>query len=233
MEKQDLTEHESVALLKYLEQFISQNKSNLFDTVIENRTKHITVVLEDIYQSQNASAVLRSCDCFGIQDIHIIENRYTYSINPDVALGSSKWLHLKKYNQEENNTLSCYHQLKDQGYRIVATTPHKNDTMLDKLELDSKMALVFGTELEGLSEHAIKHADEFVKIPMYGFTESFNISVSAAITLFHLTEKLRKSDIDWKLNENDRIETRLNWVRSVIKRPEIYEREFFRKYKRD
>ena len=233
MAKQDISERESAALLAYLEQFISQNKSELFDDVIENRTRHITIVLEDIYQSQNASAVLRSCDCFGIQDVHIIENRYTYSINPDVALGSSKWLNLIKHNHNGNNTLSCYEQLRSQGYKIVATTPHRNDTMLDELDLNNKVALVFGTELEGLSESAIKHADEYVKIPMYGFTESFNISVSAAVVLYHLTEKLRVSEIPWKLNGHDRVKTRLGWVKSVIKRPEIYEREFFKKFEKD
>lgn len=232
MERQDLGNREKTELLAYMEQFITDNKSKLFDSIIGNRTRHITVVLEDIYQSHNASAVLRSCDCFGVQDVHIIENRYSYSINPDVALGSSKWLNLIKYNQKDNNTISCYERLRQQGYRIVATTPHRNDTMLDELDLGSKVALVFGTELEGLSDDAIRHADEYLKIPMYGFTESFNISVSAAITLFHLTEKLRASNIDWKLSEEDRIATRLSWVRSVIKRPEIHEKEFFRNCKK-
>jgi len=213
-----------------MEGFISENKSGLFDEIIPNRTRHITMVLEDIYQSQNASAVLRTCDCFGIQDIHIIENRNKYEINPDVALGSTKWLKINKYNQEENNTVKCFNELREQGYRIVATTPHKDDTMLDDLELHDKVALVFGTELEGLSDVAIENADENVKIPMYGFTESFNISVSAAIILHHLTEKLRDSEINWRLSSEEMINIRLDWVRSVLKRPEIYESDFLNKY---
>ena len=217
-------------LIEYMEGFISDNKSSLFDEIIQYRTKHITVVLEDIYQSQNASAVLRSCDCFGIQDVHIIENKNKYEINPDVALGSSKWLTLKKYKQEENNTLNCYDELREKGYRIVATTPHKDDTLLDELNLDDKFALVYGTELEGLSKQAIDNADEYVKIPMFGFTESFNISVSAAISLHHLTTKLRASNIDWKLSSEEMLDTRLNWIRSVLKRPEIYENEFLKKH---
>ena len=189
--------------LKYLESFITENKRTLFDKIITQRTKHITVALEDIYQSQNASAVLRTCVCFGIQDVHIIENKNTYSVNPDVALGATKWLNLKKYNQGENNTLACYHALREKGYRILATTPHKDDALLDELSLDTKVALVFGTELEGLSDVAIENADAYVKIPMYGFTESLNISVSAAITLHHLTEKLRNSKLDWQLKEEE------------------------------
>ncbi len=217
-------------MLAYMEGFITDNKSALFDSIITQRTKHITVALEDIYQSQNASAVLRTCDCFGIQDVHIIENRYTYSINPDVALGASKWLNLVKYNRGENNTLQCYQSLREKGYTIVATTPHKDDLLLDELPLDKKIALVLGTELEGLSETAIEYADTFVKIPMYGFTESFNISVSAAIMLHHLTEKLRASEIPWQLSEEEMINTRLGWVKSVIKRPEIFEKQFLRSH---
>jgi len=205
---------------------ITENKRSIFDRTISQRTRHLTVVMEDIYQSQNASAVLRTCDCFGVQDIHIIENKNTYSIDPDVALGASKWLNLIKYNTEENNTLQCYEELRKLGYRIVATTPHKDDVFLDQLELDKKTALVFGTELEGLSDVAIKNADAFVKIPMYGFTESYNISVSAAIALHHLTEKLRSSNIKWQLGEKEMIETRILWASSVVKYPERHEKAF-------
>lgn len=215
-------------LFEHLMAFVSDNKKTLFEEIIEYRTKHITVVLEDIFQPHNASAVLRTCDCFGIQNVHIIENKNAYKINPDVALGSSKWLNLYKYNQTENNTIATFNSLRQQGYRIVATTPHKNDCTLDELNLDSKIALVFGTELNGLSETAIKNADEFVKIPMYGFTESFNISVSAAIILHHLTEKLRKSSISWKLTNKEKTEIKLNWVKNVVKRSDLLEQEFLK-----
>jgi len=215
--------------LKYLESLITANKRSLFEQVISQRTKHLTVVLEDIYQSQNASAVLRTCDCFGVQDVHIIENRYNYSVNPDVALGSAKWLNLIKYSEEEDNTLSCYEALRKKGYRIVATTPHRDDIMLDELELVEKTALVFGTELEGLSDRAIANADAYVKIPMYGFTESFNISVSAAIALHHLSEKLRRSEINWQLSEEEMIDTRILWAMSVVKHSDKHEKAFRKK----
>ena len=215
--------------LKYLEGFITENKRMLFDQVIAYRTRHLTVALEDIYQSQNASAVVRTCDCFGIQDVHIIENKNEYSINPDVALGSTKWLNLVKYNSEEENTLACYSTLREKGYRIVATTPHKDEIMLDELDLDQKTALVFGTELEGLSQTAIDNADAWVKIPMYGFTESFNISVSAAICLHHLSEKLRNSEIAWQLQEEELTDIRISWATSVVKHAEKYEQEFLKR----
>ena len=208
-------------LLDYLLDFVSENKKKLFEKIIRYRTRYITVVLEDIFQPHNASAVLRTCDCFGIQDIHIIENDNQYEINPDVALGSSKWLNLIKYNNSDHNTLIAFENLRKQGYRIVATTPHKNACTLEELNIDSKIALVFGTELAGLSDIAIKNADEFVKIPMYGFTESFNISVSAAIILHYLTDKLRKSGKNRKLKKDEIIEIKLDWARSVVKRFEF------------
>jgi tRNA (guanosine-2'-O-)-methyltransferase len=143
-------------------------------------------------------------------------------------MGSSKWLNLHKYNSNENNTIDTFNSLRKKGYRIVATTPHENDFLLEDLNLDSKIALVFGTELEGLSDTVIQNADEFVQIPMYGFTESFNISVSAAIILHYLTEKLKKSNIKWELSENEKTDIKLYWVRNVVKRSELLEKEFLK-----
>lgn len=123
-----------------------------------------------------------------------------YIINNEIDMGASKWLNLYKYNKSEKNTLNCIQSLRNKGYKIIATIPHKNDALLNDLDLTKKTALLFGTELNGLSDDAIENADGFVKIPMYGFTESLNISVSAAICLFHLTEKLKRSDIQWQLD---------------------------------
>ncbi len=218
-------------LIDYLSGFVTENRLEKFNTVIKSRTKHITIVLEDIYQPHNASAVLRSCDCTGIQDIHIIENGNTYQVNPDVALGSSKWVSLFKYNSTENNTLSCIQHLKKQGYRIVATTPHKNDCLLDDLPLEQKTALFFGTELDGISADVLEHADGFVNIPMQGFTESYNISVSAAICLYTLTQRLRKLDINWQLNDEEVTDIKLQWLKNTIRDAALIEKEFQKKFK--
>jgi tRNA (guanosine-2'-O-)-methyltransferase len=219
----------SKELIDYLSNFISDNRRSKFEEVIKWRTRHITVVLEDIYQPHNASAVLRSCDCFGIQDIHVIENKNKYNINPDVALGSPKWLNLIKYNQAENNTLECIKALKSKGYRIIATTPHERDCNIEDLPVDGKLALVFGTELEGISNTIREMADEYVKIPMYGFTESFNISVSAAICLHTSVMKLHASNMDWRLTEEERNEVLLGWLRNSINRSALLEKEFYSK----
>jgi tRNA (guanosine-2'-O-)-methyltransferase len=210
-----------------LEQFyehISDNKKQKFDEYVQNRTRHITVVLENIFQPHNASAVLRSCDCFGIQDMHIIENYNKYTPNREIDMGSSKWLNTIKYNKQENNTIECIQALKDKGYKIVATTPHTNDCLIEDLPIDQPTALLFGTELGGLTDEALEMADSYVRLPMYGFTESYNISVSVALALFSVTEKMRKDDsIDWKLSEDEMITIKLDWAKKVVKHSEKVE----------
>lgn len=219
------------SLTTYLSTFVTPSRLKLFEKILDQRTNYITVILEDIYQPQNASAVLRTCDCFGIQSVHVIENRNKFDVNREVALGASKWLNIEKYNKEKNNSLVAINELKNKGYRIVATTPHKNDQLLSKFDITiGKTALVFGSELPGISETILKEADEFLKIPMHGFTESFNISVSAAIILHYLTEKLREQPKElWKLSAKEKSEIKLHWLRNTIKRSELLEKEFMKK----
>ncbi len=216
-------------LFNYLSHCITPERLALFNRVIEHRTRYLTVVLEDIFQPQNASAVLRSCDCFGIQDVHIIENRNQFELDTEVSLGSSKWLSLHKYKQEKNNSLEAIKNLKKKGYRIVATTPHFNDKELPNFNIAAgKTAIVFGTELQGISEIIMNEADEFLKIPMFGFTESLNISVSAAVTMHYLTDKLRRSEMDWELTAEEKIETKIQWIRNTIKKSELIEKRFWK-----
>jgi len=214
--------------LDHLVSFVSENKQNKFTEVLNNRTRHLTVVLEDIYQPHNASAVLRSCDCFGIQDIHIIENRNKYNVNPKIVVGSNKWLDLKYHNEQKENTVACIKDLKAKGYTIVATTPHQDDVMLPELPIDKPIALMFGTEQEGLTDIALEYADVFMRIPMYGFTESYNISVSASLSLQSITDRLRDSDIEWQLTEDEKNEIKLDWAKKVVRNWKGYEKEFNR-----
>lgn len=215
-------------LIDYLCKHITSNRKETLERVIKERTKYITVVLEDLYQPHNASAVLRSCDCFGIQDVHIIENRNQYHVDPDIAMGSSKWLSLNQYSEKENNTKDALMNLKKNGYRIVATTPHSSDTELYDFDVTKgKAAFVFGTELTGISDIVKNEADEFVRIPMYGFTESFNISVSAALVLQHMAHEIRKNDVDWQLSLEEKRHVELQWLRSTVKSSQLIEKEFY------
>lgn len=216
-------------LLEYLSSVITPGRLELFNRIIENRTNYITVVLEDIFQPQNASAVLRTCDCFGIQNIHVIENRNQFQVDTEVSMGSSKWITLNSYHKRKNNSLQAIQKLKREGYRIVATSPHSTDIELPDFDISKgKTALVFGSELPGISDAITKEADEFLKIPMFGFTESFNISVSAAIILFHLTQKLHNSEaINWHLTEEEKVEIRIQWIKNSIKKSALVEKRFW------
>jgi tRNA (guanosine-2'-O-)-methyltransferase len=205
-------------LLEKFYEHISDNKKEKFDTIIQDRTRYITVVLENLFQPHNAAAVLRSCDCFGVQDVHVIENSNVYAPNKEIDMGSSKWLNVIRYNEKEENTIDCLTQLKNNGYQIVATTPHTEDCMIDELSLKKPVALLFGTEATGLTETALKEADAYVKLPMYGFTESYNISVSVALALFSVTERMRKdAAIQWSLSEEEQDAIRLEWAKKVVK----------------
>jgi len=205
------------ALIEHLKNFATPQRVETLIKALDSRTRYLTVVLEDIYQPQNASAVLRSADGFGIQDVHIIENNHEYVVNPMVEKGASSWLTLHSYNREGNNTLRTIKKLKAEGYRIVATTPHTDDVNLEDFDLtQGKTAVVFGTEVTGISDIVRAEADEFVKIPMYGFSESFNISVSAAIVMHHLRLKLEQSEIDWKLPQEEYNDLLLEWLSKSI-----------------
>lgn len=215
------------AYLDFLYQFITDERKQRFEEVLKYRTRHLTVVLEDIFQSHNASAVLRSCDLTGVQDVHIIENHYAFDINPDVVMGSTKWLDIHRYNELEFNTPATIEHLRSRGYQIVATCPHRDDFMPETLPLDKPIALFFGTEKTGLTDYVLDHADQYVRIPMVGFTESYNISVSAALLVYTLTRRLRQMpSLDWGLTEEEKDEVRLEWARRTLNRIRQYERRF-------
>ncbi|TDU39735.1 tRNA (guanosine-2'-O-)-methyltransferase [Gelidibacter sediminis] len=200
-------------LLQHLETYLTPERKLRFDTVLPNRTKHFTVATEDVYQLHNTSAVIRSCDVFGIQEVHIVEERNSKRIDREIAMGSQKWVDLQRYHSVSD----CIQSLKQNGYQIVATTPHENDHVLSDFDIAKKSCFFFGRETEGLSSEVLEAADSFLKIPMVGFTESLNISVSAAIILQDVTNKLRQSDINWQLSEHDQLEKRLDWISKTLK----------------
>lgn len=209
-------------LLEKIRPMIQDERWQRFNDVLNMRTRMITLVLEDIYQTQNASAVIRTCELMGIQDIHIVEKDNTYQLNPDIVVGANKWITMIKYNKpNENNLIQCYKNLKKKGYKILAMSPHKQDVSLSEFEVKEKTALLFGNEGIGLSEEAMNLADGFVKIPMAGFTESYNLSVSAAITLYQTTRNLRNTDLPWQLNPSEKETLLLDYALKTIRNPEM------------
>lgn len=204
--------HENRELLEYLESFLTEKRKDLFKKVISRRTNHFTVATQDVYQLHNTSAVIRSCDVFGIQNVHVVEEVNLKKIDREIAMGAQKWVDINRYTSTEN----CISTLRNRGYRIVATSPHRG-TMLQDMNILKPAALFFGRETEGLSEEVLEEADEFLQIPMEGFTESLNISVSAAIILQDLTARLRKSKIEWQLTEEEQILKRMDWAKKNLK----------------
>jgi len=212
-------------LIKYLSQFVTQRKRGRMQQVLQQRTRHLTVVLENIFQPHNASAVIRSCDCFGVQDLHIIEQKNTFRPNKDIALGANQWVSLHKYQSSK----ACIEHLKNNGYQIAALTLKPYSQPLHELDITQKTALCFGMEEHGLSDIMHQHADHFVFIPMHGFTQSFNISVSAAISLYSLTEKLRASTQNWQLNDHEQQTLSLEWLIRATPKGKLLVREYLKK----
>lgn len=217
-------------LFDHLSQFVSDHKKEFIEKVLLQRTRHVTVIVEDIFQSQNASAVIRTCECMGLQDVHIVENKSQYHFNTRVLKGADKWLDLIRHRlKDHNNTESCFKQLRDNGYTIYVADPSDDGISVHDIDPGTnKLALVFGNELRGVSPYALSHADAKIKIPMFGFTESLNISVSVAICLNSVMTKLRSNGNDIGLTTEEKEAIKLIWYKKIVKRSGIIEREFLR-----
>lgn len=213
---------ENQGLYNFLHQFLNDRRSRMIEEKVQYRTRYFTVLLEDIYQPKNISAVLRSAECLGVQDIHIIENKNRFEYNPYVTRGADKWLTVTRYNSEKNNSYNAVKQLKNKGYRIVATSPNIQGSSPDNFQIEKgKFAIALGTEWEGLSDIILNEADEHLKIPMVGYTESLNLSVSAAIIIYTLCHRLRNSGLPWQLNPTDCEEVKLQWAKAMVPRSKI------------
>lgn len=212
------------ALFKYLQTYLTERRKELFQQVLAQRTRHFTVATEDVYQLHNTSAVMRTCDVFGIQDLHVVEERLGKRVDKEIAMGAQKWVSLKRYN----SVTDCIKNLKDSGYQIIATTPHNSSTLLHQFDVSKKSAFFFGKESYGLSETVMEAADGFLKIPMYGFTESLNISVSAAIILQSVVSKLKQSATDWRLSEEEKFQIEMEWMKKTIKSSEEIIERYYR-----
>ena len=218
-------------LVLYMKEFLLEKRRNLFEAKIKERTRHITIVLENIFQGRNISASIRSADCFGIQDVHIIENDNMFNDDSEVSMGAEKWITTIRYNKKKYNSIEAIKNLKSEGYQIIATTPHNANCDLYNLDVtDKKIALFFGSEVKGCSNHVLNLADKRMKIPIYGFTESYNISVSVSLCLQHLTYQMRKSKIDWQIPVDQRDKVILQWLRNSIKAASDIEESFLNKY---
>ena len=207
----------------FLKQFVTKKRWDNFIRIVDNRTNFVTIILEDIYHENNISACLRSADCFGIQNVNIIEQKHSFKDNKEISMGASKWININKHKK----TSSAIKKLKKEGYKIVLTSPHNSEkTIFDDSLIKNKVAILFGSEVNGCSNDATKLADEFISIPMYGFTESYNISVAVSLTLQQLTNQIRKSKLNWQLCQNEKNKILEDWLKKSIKSSEMLEKQF-------
>lgn len=201
-------EHRS-NLISKLSDVINDDRIERLQEVLNQRTRYLTVVLDDIYQPQNSSAVIRTCECIGIQDLHIIEDRNAHKTSRDVVKGSSKWISL---NHHDKNRIDCIKKLRDNDYKIVAMTLSEDSIPLESLPINEKLALCFGCEETGLDKEIEESADYKVQIPINGFTQSYNISVSAGISLYYLYNKIKATEQSWQLNNAEKEELLIDWL---------------------
>jgi tRNA (guanosine-2'-O-)-methyltransferase len=218
------------ARIDRLKPFLSPERLARMEAVLAWRTRFLQVVLEDIYQPHNAAACLRSCDCFGVQEVHVIEKRNNFDPSENVALGAEKWLTLKRWKEQTANpnpTFACLEDFRQRGFRIVVTTLEPPSVPPPEVPLDRPLALVFGTEETGVSTTALEAADTRLHLPMYGFTQSFNISVSCALALQALTARIHGLPAArWELPEAEKQALLADWMfKSIRGARQILQRE--------
>jgi tRNA (guanosine-2'-O-)-methyltransferase len=207
---------ENAYVLEEFYKIITPNKVGLFEKIAPQRSRHLVVGLENIQQDHNASAIMRTMDCLGFQELHLIEKNNNYQFQRDIALGAARWLDVVQHQQEPEPVLDSIAHLRQKGYQIVATSPHINASTPQNIDLTQPIALFFGAEKHGISQELSANADAFLHIPMHGFTESFNLSVSAALVLSALRTRLEASSIDWLLSSTAQTELKISWCERIL-----------------
>lgn len=214
------TNHERV---EYLLTHLTPERAARMVAVAGARTRFLSLALEDIYQPHNASAVLRSADAFGVQDLHVVESRNKFDLSRHVARGANIWLDLHKYQNSEIALAA----LKAKGHRIVATSPAQGSSTPDTIGLHAPLTVFIGTEKYGLSKTVMEAADEFLHVPMRGFTESLNLSVCAALIMQRIVSRLDAERPDHTLSADERDLLLLQWLVNDVPYADVFMKRHF------
>lgn len=200
--------------LDYLTKFITDERREVLQRTVDSRTHYMRILTENMFHPQNASAIMRHCEAFGIQQIHTVEDRCKFDPSVNIVRGTQKWVDVEHHD----TTAEALATLKAEGYRIVATTPHRCSATPETFDVTKgKFALVFGTEHAGISDEVIAAADDFLMIPMCGMVESLNVSASAAILIYMLSERIRQTVDDWQLTEEQKLKLLTRWTMSSVR----------------
>ena len=208
----------------YMAGFLTGERIQTLRRTLAMRTRYMTILTENTFHPQNASALVRHCEAFGVQDLHTVETMCRFDPSVNIVRGTDKWIDIIRHDSTEEAIAS----LKASGYRIVATTPHRESCTPETFDVEKgRFCLVFGTEHAGVSPQIISAADEFLRIPMCGMVESLNVSASAAILIYMLSQRMRLSDVAWRLSEAECSEVMFRWVMSSVRDARrILERRF-------
>ena len=209
----------------YMESFLTDERREVLRRTLSSRTRYMTILTENTFHPQNASALVRHCEAFGVQELHTVETRCKFNPNVNIVRGTDKWVDITRHD----STADAIAALKGAGYRLVATTPHRESCTPETFDVErGPFCLVFGTEHAGVTDEIIEAADEYLRIPMCGMVESLNVSASAAILIYMLSQRMRLlPSIDWHLKEADEREMLFCWVMSSVRDAErILERQF-------
>ena len=200
--------------LDYLTKFITDERREVLQRTVDSRTHYMRILTENMFHPQNASAIMRHCEAFGIQQIHTVEDRCKFDPSVNIVRGTQKWVDVEHHD----TTAEALATLKAEGYRIVATTPHRCSATPETFDVTKgKFALVFGTEHAGISDEVIAAADDFLMIPMCGMVESLNVSASAAILIYMLSERIRQTVDGWQLTEEQKLKLLTRWTMSSVR----------------
>lgn len=214
-----LTPAQRMELLQYMDGFLTDERRERLNAVLDQRTTHFCIAMEDLFYERNSGAIIRTADGYGIQNIHVIEPKDSFKskVTNIISKGAEKWVNKTQHGDMHNGAKDCIAELRKQGYQIVATTPHKDGHTIHNFDISKKSAFFLGTEKTGISPEVMEEADDYIAMPIYGFTESYNVSVANAILLHELTNRLRNSDIDWHLSPEERENLMLDWtLKSIV-----------------
>lgn len=205
----------------YLKQFLTEERLSKIEHFSVESSDFVLPVVEDIYQFRNAAAIVRSVEACGFHKVVALQEEYSFEPNLRVTKGADTWVEVEKLPRN----MESFQKIRDRGYKIVAVSLENNAVMLPDYQITEPVALVFGTEMEGVSQEILDFADETLAIPMYGFTRSFNVSVAASICMYELKQKLIKSEISYKLNDEKLLKMKIRWaVNSIRSGQQIFEK---------
>lgn len=212
------------AVYQFLSRFLTEERRQLFERMLSMRTRYLTVVLEEIYHPHNMNAVLRTCDCFGLAELHVVEGKYRFDTSPRISRGAGKWVRVRRHS----NVHDAVTEIAKEGYILVASSPERQAIPIGELPIDRPIALLFGAEKEGVSEASMRASNFRSCIPMQGFTESLNVSVATAVCLYELTNRIRSSDLSWSLSESEADHLRVEWALKSVRSPDMLMSHFLK-----